>query len=114
LTFGYSVTASCAVIVPIATWTASLVNGGGSTTSASLPAVILPANSYLCWQITVIALAKGGLDLRYDSNNQQTSITTPSIVVPEHGSPLIGLAILLPLVAGQLIRRPLRARLGVR
>jgi len=114
LTFGYSVTASCAVIVPIATWTASLVNGGGSTTSASLPAVILPANSYLCWQITVIALAKGGLDLRYDSNNQQTSITTPSIVVPEHGSPLIGLAILLPLAAGQLIRRPLRARLGVR
>ena len=114
LTFGYSVTASCAVIVPIATWTASLVNGGGSTTSASLPAVVLPANSYLCWQITVIALDKGGLDLRYDSNNQQTSITTPSIVVPEHGSPLIGLAILLPLLAGQLIRRPLRARLGVR
>jgi glycosyltransferase involved in cell wall biosynthesis len=114
LTFGYGVTASCAVIVPIATWSASLVNGGGSTTSASLPAVILPANSYLCWQITVIAVDKGGLDLRYDSNNQQTSITTPSIVVPEHGSPLIGLVILLPLVAGQLIRRPLRARLGVR
>jgi hypothetical protein len=114
LTFGYSVTASCAVLVPIATWSALLVNGGGSTTSASLPAVILPANSYLCWQITVIAVNKGGLDLRYDSNNQQTSITTPSIVVPEHGSPLIGLVILLPLVAGQLIRRPLRARLGVR
>jgi len=114
LTFGYSSSASCAVIVPVATWTASLVNGGGSTTSASLPAAILPDNSYLCWQITVIALNKGGLDLRYDSNNQQTSITTPSIVVPEHGSPLIGLAILLPLLAGQLIRRPLRARLGVR
>lgn len=114
LTFGYSVTASCAVIVPIATWTASLVNGGGSTTSASLPAVVLPANSYLCWQISVIALNRGGLDLRYDSNNQQTSITTPSIVVPEHGSALIGLAILVPLAAGQLIRRPLRARLGVR
>src|SRR6266852_497473 len=110
LTFGYSVTASCAVVVPIATWTASLVNGGGSTTSASLPAVILPANSYLCWQITVLALDKGGLDLRYDSNNQQTSITTPSIVVPEHGSPLIGLAILLPLAAAQLIRRPLWAK----
>lgn len=114
LTFGYSSSATCAVIVPIATWTAALVNGGGSTTSASLPAVLLPANSYLCWQITVIAVNKGGLDLRYDSNNQQTSITTPSIVVPEHGSPLIGLAILLPLAAGYLVRRPLRARLGVR
>jgi hypothetical protein len=74
-----------------------------------MPAVILPANSYLCWQITVVAVNKGGLELRYDSNNQQTSITTPSIVVPEHGSALLGLAILLPLAAGQLIRRPLRA-----
>jgi glycosyltransferase involved in cell wall biosynthesis len=114
LTFGSSATASCAVIVPIATWTASMVNGGGSTTSASMPAVMLPANSYLCWQITVIAVDKGGLELRYDSNNQQTSITTPSIVVPEHGSPLIGLVLLLPLVAGQLIRRPLRARRRIR
>jgi hypothetical protein len=91
-----------------------MVNGGGSTTSASMPAVMLPANSYLCWQITVIAVDKGGLELRYDSNNQQTSITTPSIVVPEHGSPLIGLVLLLPLVAGQLIRRPLRARRRIR
>jgi len=114
LTFGYSAAASCAVIVPIATWTATLVNGGGSTTSASLPAAILPANSYLCWQITVIAVDKGGLDLRYDSNNQQTSITTPSIVVPEHVTPLVGLAILLPLAAGQLIRRPIRERRRIR
>jgi hypothetical protein len=114
LTFGYSASASCAVIVPITTWTASLVNGGGSTTSASMPAVILPANSYLCWQITVIAVDKGGLELRYDSNNQQTSITTPSIVVPEHGSPLIGLAIFLPLLAAFLIRRPLQARVRAR
>lgn len=114
LTFGYSLTPSCAVIAPIATWTASLVNGGGSTTSATMPQVILPTAAYLCWQITVTAVAKGGLELRYDSNNQQTSITTPSIVVPEHGSPLIGLAILLPLVAGQLIRRPQRAGRTVR
>jgi cellulose synthase/poly-beta-1,6-N-acetylglucosamine synthase-like glycosyltransferase len=114
LTFGYSTSASCAAIVPITSWTASLVNGGGSTTSASMPAVILPASSYLCWQVTVVAFTKGGLELRYDSNNQQTSITTPTIVVPEHGSPLIGLAILLPLLAGQLIRRPLRAKVRVR
>jgi hypothetical protein len=107
LTFGYSTSASCAVIMPIATWTATLVNGGGSTTSASLPAVLLPASSYLCWQITVVAVSKGGLDLRYDGNNQQTSITTPSIIVPEHASPLVGLVLLLPLAAGYLIRRPL-------
>jgi len=109
LTFGYSPSASCAVIVPIATWTDTLVNGGGSTTSAAEPVVLLPANSYLCWQVTVIAVNKGGLDLRYDSNNQQTSITTPSIVVPEHGSALIGLALILPFIAAQLIRRPIRA-----
>ncbi len=105
LTFGYSPTASCTAIVPIASWTTSLVNGSGSSTSTSMPAVILPASSYLCWQITVIAISKGGLDLRYDSNNQQTSITTPSIVVPEHGSPLIGLVILIPLAMQRLIWR---------
>src|SRR5437899_5791591 len=44
LTFGYSATASCAVVVPIASWTASLVNGGGSSPSASLPAVLVPAS----------------------------------------------------------------------
>jgi glycosyltransferase involved in cell wall biosynthesis len=114
LTFGSSASSSCAVIVPIATWTASLVNGGGTTTSASMPPVVLPANSYLCWQITVIAVGKGGLDLRFDGNHQQTSITTPAIVVPEHASALIGLAILLPLAAGLLIRRPLRAHRRIR
>jgi len=114
LTFGYSATVTCAVVVPIASWTASLVNGGGSSTSASLPAVLLPASSYLCWQITVVAVNNGGLDLRYDAGNQQTSIATPSIVVPEHGSPLIVLAILLPLLAGQLIRKPLRAKAKIR
>jgi len=113
LTFGYSATASCAVVVPIASWTASLVNGGGSSSSANMPAVILPTTSYLCWQITVVAV-NGGLDLRYDASNQQTSIATPTIVVPEHGSPLIGLALLLPLLAGFLIRRPLQARMRVR
>jgi glycosyltransferase involved in cell wall biosynthesis len=108
LTFGYSPDPSCSVIVPIAAWTDSLVNGAGSTSSTGVPAVMLPANSYLCWQITVVALTKGGLDLRYDSNNQQTSLTTPLIVVPEHGTPLIGLVLLLPVVAQQMIRRPLR------
>jgi len=78
-----------------------------------MPAVILPTTSYLCWQITVVAV-NGGLDLRYDASNQQTSIATPTIVVPEHGSPLIGLALLLPLLAGFLIRRPLQARMRVR
>ncbi len=113
LTFGYSASATCAVIFPIASWTETLVNGGGSSTSASIPAVILPTTSYLCWKITVVAV-NGGLDLRYDANNQQTSIATPTIVVPEHGSPLIGLAILLPLLAGFLIRRPLRTLVRVR
>jgi len=114
LTFGYSATASCAVIVPIATWAATLVNGGGSSTSTNMPAVILAAPSYLCWQVTVVAVSKGGLDLRYDGTNQQTSIATPTIIVPEHGSPLIGLAMLLPLLAGFLVRRPFQARVRVR
>ncbi|HKV31238.1 MAG TPA: glycosyltransferase [Candidatus Dormibacteraeota bacterium] len=113
LTFGYSPTASCAVIAPIASWTAVLDNGN-SDTSTTMPAVIVPSKSYLCWRITVVTVTNGGLDLRYDGNHQQTSIATPAIVVPEHGSPLIGLAILLPLVLGQLIRRPLWAKRRVR
>jgi hypothetical protein len=113
LTFGYSATASCAVIAPIASWNAVLDNGN-SDTSTNMPAVTVPVNSYLCWRITVVTVTNGGLDLRYDGSHQQTSITTPSIVVPEHGSPLIGLAILLPLLAAQLIRRPLWAKRSVR
>jgi hypothetical protein len=113
LTFGYSAAASCAVIVPIASWTASL-DAGESSTSTSVPAAIVPANSYLCWRITVVTVSQGGLDLFYDGIHQPSSIATPSIVVPEHGSPLIGLAILLPLAAAWLIRRPLRVRRPVR
>jgi hypothetical protein len=79
-----------------------------------MPAVILPTTSYLCWQLTVVALDKGGLDLRYDGNNQQTSIATPTIIVPEHGSPLIGLAVLIPLLTCFLIRRPNPTRVRVR
>ena len=105
LIFGYSSNSSCAGITPIASWSATVVNGSGSSTSASMSKVTLPANSYLCWQITVTAVDKGGLDLRFDSNNQQTSITTPSIVVPEHGSPLILLAFVIPLAAQRFVRR---------
>ncbi len=105
LTFGSSATSSCAVIVPIATWRATLVNGGGSSVSSNVGAVVLPPTSYLCWRITVIT-ASGSLNLRYDGNHQQTSVTTPSIVVPEHALPLAGLAALLPLGAAWLIRKP--------
>ncbi|MDQ6882819.1 MAG: glycosyltransferase family 2 protein [Candidatus Dormibacteraeota bacterium] len=105
LTFGSSPTSSCAVIVPIATWRATLVDGGGSSVSSNVGAVVLPARSYLCWQITVITVS-GSLNLRYDGNLQQTSITTPSIVVPEHALPLAGLVVLLPLAAAWLVRKP--------
>jgi hypothetical protein len=76
--------------------------------------VLVPNNSYLCWRITVVAASQGGLDLYFDGQQQPTSIATPAIVVPEHGSPLIGLAILIPLAAGMLIRRPVPVRVRVR
>jgi glycosyltransferase involved in cell wall biosynthesis len=115
LIFGSSTSATCSVIIPIATWTADLVNGSGSSSSTTIGQVILPANSYLCWKLTVLTVTKGGLDLRFDGNNQQTNITTPSIVVPEHALPLLGLAGFLPLAAIWLIQRPKRraaARIG--
>jgi len=108
LTFGSSPSATCAVITPIATWATSLVNGSGSSSSTNIGQVILPANSYLCWQLTVLTATKGGLDLRFDGNNQETNITTPSIVVPEHALPLLGVAGLLPLAALWLVQRPKR------
>lgn len=108
LTFGYTASSSCAAIIPIAAWTATLVNGGGSTTSTSMPPVTLAAPSYLCWQVTVLSVTKGGLDLRYDGNNQETNIATPAIVVPEHGAPLLGFALLLPLAARWFTSRPRR------
>lgn len=105
LTFGYSTSPGCTTIVPIAVWTATMTQGSGSSTSTSMPAVTLPVTAYLCWQITVSSTSNGGLDLRYDGNHQATSVTTPTIVVPEHGSPLIMLALIVPLVAAATMRR---------
>jgi hypothetical protein len=113
LTFGYSPTASCLVIVPMASWTATL-DQGESSTSTNAPAVVVPSNSYLCWRITVVTAGQGGLDLYFDGQHQPTSIATPSIIVPEHGSSLIGLAILVPLAVGFLIRRPVRVKVRAR
>ena len=115
LIFGYSLSSSCSTIVPIASWTADLQQGSGSSTSTSIPATPLPANSYLCWRLTVLATTGGGLDLRFDGNNQETSIATPSIIVPEHASPLLGLAVLAPLAVAWWRRRTLApARVTVR
>lgn len=115
LTFGYSASSSCSAIVPIASWTAAMQQGSGSSTSTSIAAVPLPASSYLCWRITVLTASGGGLDLRFDGNNQESSIATPSIVVPEHASPLIGLALLAPLGIAWWRRRTMApARVTVR
>jgi hypothetical protein len=79
--------------------------------------VVLPTTSYLCWTITVLSVTGGGLDLRYDGNNQETSITTPNIIVPEHTIPIVGLVLLIPLIAQQFTVRkvwPAKVRLKSR
>ncbi len=115
LIFGYSLSSSCGTIVPIASWTAAMQQGSGSSISSTVGATPLPANAYLCWQITVLSTTGGGLDLRFDGNNQESSIATPSIVVPEHASPVVGLALLAPLAIAWWRRRdPARARVTVR
>lgn len=105
LTFGYSASPSCTGIVPIATWTAALQNGNGVSTSSPASSVTLVGPSYLCFQLVVVSVTGGGLDLRYDSNNQQTSISTPAIVVPENVVPVFLLALAMPFAAGRLLRR---------
>ncbi len=109
LTFGYSASSTCAAISPIVTAPADLGNGNGESISTNVPQAILPANSYLCARITVISVSHGGISLLFDGSRQATSVTTPSIVVPEHVLPLAGLVGLVPLAAAWLIRRPKRA-----
>src|SRR5256885_4970013 len=60
LTFGYSATASCAVVVPIASWTASLVNGGGSSTPTSMLAGLPPPPPSFFWPDTPGGGGKSG------------------------------------------------------
>jgi hypothetical protein len=112
LTFGYSTAASCATVVPIVSWTATMQQGNGSLSSTSIPAAVLPTSAYLCWTITVVSLTGGGLDLRYDGNNQETSITTPTIIVPERAIPIAAVALLIPLIVQQMKGR--RTRLARR
>ena len=115
LTFGYSPSASCSGVIAILTWSAALNNGNGLVTSSTTAAPTdLPANSYLCWTVTITSVTGGGLDLRYDSNNQQTSLSTPAIVVPESVLPVFGLALFLPFATRRLIRKPAPRRIRVR
>jgi hypothetical protein len=107
MTFGYSSSSVCGTITTIASWSATLLDGVSNSTTSTTTASssTIPANSYLCWKVTVTAVGNKTLGLDYDSTSFQTNISTPDISVPEIGLALLGLALVAP-VAARWRRRP--------
>jgi len=109
--FGYS-SNTCSVVVPIVSWTTTYTNGNNQHTTAStlVSTTLPPGGPYVfCWTLTATAVNFQGVGLSYDSNNKQTNLGTPAIVLAESPLPAAGLALLAPFAAAALFgRRRLR------
>ena len=115
---GVSATASCAgfvAAIPAAgtTWTASYGASTSNTTSpltvstsASEPALVIPAGGSLCISVTLTHNTGGKPSMLYDgtSGTANTGLVPPSIVVPEGLLGAAGLALAVPLVASRVRR----------
>ena len=123
---GVSTTASCAgfvAVIPNAgtTWTATYGKNTTNPTSpvtvgtsgAQLLPLVIPPGGTLCVSVTLTHGSGGKPSMLYDGalptssnpNSGSTSITPPSIIVPESVLPLAGLAALIPLLAARFVRR---------
>jgi hypothetical protein len=94
MTFGYSAVSTCSAVTPIGSAAANTLTAGNGNSSAFVVTVpvVLPADSYLCFTITVGLVANGGLTLEYDTAAEPTNLSTPSITVPWRGWPVLLLA----------------------
>jgi cellulose synthase/poly-beta-1,6-N-acetylglucosamine synthase-like glycosyltransferase len=124
LSVGVSATASCAgfvATIPSAgsTWTTTYGALGAHTTSpftvstsASQPALVIPAGGSLCLRVD-ISQEVDDVPMVYDgpAGVGDTRLIPPTTVVPESVLGMIGLALVIPLVTG---RRPLFSFLKVR
>jgi hypothetical protein len=116
---GVSATASCAGFVPLipaatTTWSA---NYGASTsnttspltfsTSASQPAIVIPAGGSLCVSVTLVHNTGGKPSMVYDggAGTGNTGFVPPSIIVPEGLLGFAALAVFVPVAASRLVRR---------
>jgi hypothetical protein len=103
VTFGYSADSGCGTITAITSWSATIATSqtNGTVSNSTGSSTSIPANSYLCWQMTVTAVGGGATieQMRYDTTTYLTNINTPTITVPEAGLALLGLALCAPLAA---------------
>jgi len=79
----------------------TLSNGSNLTTATFSPStnVTVPAGSYFCWNITTTSVASGGVTLDYDASASPSNIqSSQTISIPELALPLMGLALIVPLV----------------
>jgi cellulose synthase/poly-beta-1,6-N-acetylglucosamine synthase-like glycosyltransferase len=115
LSAGVSATASCAgfvATIPNAgtTWSTTYGISGANTTSpftvstsASQASLLIPAGGSLCLQVSLVHNTGGKPSMVYDgaAGVADTSVTPPSIVVPESVLGLAGLALVIPVLAGR-------------
>ncbi len=112
LSVGVSVTASCAVFVPIipnapSTWTTTYGKSGANTsspftvsTSASQLPVVIPTGGSLCLQVVLTHNTGGKPSMTYDgaAGTADTRLVPPTTVVPESLAGWLGLALAIPMI----------------
>jgi cellulose synthase/poly-beta-1,6-N-acetylglucosamine synthase-like glycosyltransferase len=116
---GVSNTASCAGFVASVpktgtTWTASFGTGNPAatnsvtvTTSAAQDPLVIPAGNTLCISVTLTHMTGGKPSLLYDGTAAAgaSNVVAPSIIVPESLIPLMGFAVVIPVIASRFVRR---------
>jgi len=107
LTFAFSASANCTSPTTIAQSSTTLTFGTASTGPFS-PAsnVVVPANSFFCFTVTVTSISASALTLNSDATSSPTNLaSTDMIFIPELVLPFMVLAVLAPFGARRLIGR---------
>jgi len=107
LTFAFSASANCTSPTTIAQSSTTLTFGTASTGPFS-PAsnVVVPANSFFCFTVTVTSISASTLTLNSDATSSPTNLASTDVIfIPELVLPFMVLAVLAPFGARRLIGR---------
>jgi cellulose synthase/poly-beta-1,6-N-acetylglucosamine synthase-like glycosyltransferase len=107
LTFAFSASTNCTSPTTIAQSSTTLTFGTASTGPFS-PAsnVVVPANSFFCFTVTVTSISASALTLNSDATSSPTNLASTDVIfIPELVLPFMVLAILAPLGARRLMGR---------
>jgi len=108
IALSFSAASNCSSATTIAQSSVTLAVGSGLSSPSFSPTtdVTVPAGSFFCFTLTVTAVGVVNLTLDSDAASTPTNLTsTQTIFIPEFLLPLVGLAVIAPVVARRGRRR---------